>query len=254
LLTSRAWRIDIPERQLFQRAQLQLVRAFLATDDLNVFNHKPRSQLTLYQGDPYGPQPAYEAQWEVEYLRNPLIRSILPACARSPIEVKVNPEATRGFITNGVHLARKEPPAEASWGTWTSLGPAQAASFESLPVRPSGFPYLEIPVAGNLGGNTNLSLELVELATGKRIPVGPGMPPGGEWFNCYVRAPAGEFKIVAREVNGAGWFGFKAPREVGRLSFWAVQTLRAWWYVLVTGLALFVFNLVTVVALARQTR
>ena len=79
---------------------------------------------------------------------------------------------TRGFVTNGFRLIRREPPTEVSWGSCTSQGPAQTGSFESLPIRKSRLPYLEIPVAGDLG-QTNLSLELVDLATGKRIPVKP---------------------------------------------------------------------------------
>jgi hypothetical protein len=246
----------------------------MATDDPRVFDRIPRSQLTLFQGDPYGPPPLYEAQLEVDYLRNPIIRSILPACARRPLEVRVNPDATHGFVTNGVHLAKKEATTEVSWGSWTLNGPsavepkglsnsvaaspsppreekagerrpfastpinssapppdpAQTATFESLPVQPGRFPYLEIPVAGSLGADTNLSLELVELGTGRRTAVSPGRRPGDEWLNCYVKAPAGEFKIVARDADGAGWFAFKAPREVGRLSFWAVEVVRAWGY------------------------
>ena len=42
---SRAWRIDIPERHFYHRAQLQNTRAFMATDDIHVFDHKPKPQL-----------------------------------------------------------------------------------------------------------------------------------------------------------------------------------------------------------------
>ena len=76
-------------------------------------------------------------------------------------------------------------------------------------------------------------------------PSDPASHPVRQWHNCYVKAPVGEFKIVARHSDGTGWFAFKAPREVGRLSFWAVAILRAWRYLLVAGLALLVFNLVS---------
>ena len=58
-----------------------------------------------------------------------------------------------------------------------------------------------------------------------------------------MKAPASEFKIVARDASETAWFAFKAPREVGRLSFWAIQTLNAWKYLLFAGLGLFLFNL-----------
>ena len=152
--------------------------------------------------------------------------------------------ATYGFVTNGFRLTRREPPTEVSWGSYTSEGPAQTGSFESLPIRKSHLPYLEIPVAGDLG-QTNLSLELVDLATGKRIPVKPRTAAGEKWLNCYVKAPAGEFKIVARDVSETAWFAFKAPREVGRLSFWAVRTSEAWCYLLFAGLGFLLLDLAT---------
>jgi hypothetical protein len=100
---------------------------------------------------------------------------------------------------------------------------------------------LELSVAGDLGGK-NLTLELVDLATGERTPVKPSATPGNKWRDCYVKAPAGAFKIVARDASETGWFAFKAPREVGRLSFWAIRILNAWKYLLLAGLCLFVFD------------
>ena len=244
LLTSRAWQIDIPERQFFQRAQLQHARAFLATDDFHVFDRKPRPQLALYDGNPYAPRPRYEAEWLVHTLRDPRIREILPACARQPLEVRVDRAATRGFVTKGFRLARREPHTEVSWGSCTSQGLSQTGNFESLPIRKSCLPYLEIPVAGYLG-RTNLLLELIDLTTGERIPVKSRATAGEQWLNCYVKAPSGEFKILARASNETAWFAFKAPREVGRLSFWAVHALDAWRYLLLAGLGLLLLDVAT---------
>ena len=44
LLTTRAWQIDIPERHLYYRAQLQNARAFMATDDICTLDHKPKTR------------------------------------------------------------------------------------------------------------------------------------------------------------------------------------------------------------------
>jgi hypothetical protein len=242
LLTSRAWQIDIPERAFYHRAQLQHTRAFMATDDIHVFDGKPKPQLISYEGNPLVPPLPYDAEWTVNYLRNPRIRDILPACARLPLDILPNPGATQGFVTNGCQLARSEPRTEVSWGSCSAQGPAGTGTFESLPIRKSRFPYLEIPVAGDLGAR-NLSLELVDLATGRRSPVTPSGIPGRKWLNCYVKAPAGEFKIVARDNSDTGWFAFKPPREVGRLSVWAIDALSTWKYLLFAGLGLFLFNL-----------
>jgi hypothetical protein len=123
--------------------------------------------------------------------------------------------------------------------------------FESLPVRKSRLPYLEISVAGDLG-EKNLSLELIELASGKRTLVKPSQVAGNKWLDCYVKAPASAFKIVAGDASETGWFAFKAPREVGRLSFRAVQMLSVWAYLLFAGLGLFLFNLLALVARRRS--
>ena len=68
---------------------------------------------------------------------------------------------------------------------------------------------------------------------------------GEKWLNCYVKAPAGEFKIVARDASETAWFAFKAPREVGRLSFWADRTSEAWKYLLFAGLGFLLLDLAT---------
>ncbi len=242
LLSMRAWQIDIPERLFYYRAQLQNARAFMATDDPHVFDGKPNAQLPFFEGDPYAPKLRYEAEVIVNYLRDPRIREILPACVRQPLDVKVDREATGGFVANGFRLARREPPTEVSWGSCTAQGAAATGRFESKPIRKSRLPYLEIPVAGFLP-ETNLSLDLIGLATGTRIMVRPSQIAGEKWLNCYVKAPAGEFKIVARDASTTSWFAFKAPREVGRLSFWAIQILRVWEYVLFAGVGLFLLNL-----------
>jgi hypothetical protein len=245
MLNSRAWQIDIPERVFYSRCHLQLTRAFMATDDVRVLDHKPKPELPLYEfdPDPHAPPPLHVGELMAKALRDPRIREILPACVREPLAVGANPELTRGFVTNGFRLARPEPRTEVSWGSFSSQGSAGTGSFESLPARQSRFPYLQISVAGDLG-EQNLSLELVDLATGRRIPVKPSQTPGNKWLDCYVRAPAGAFEIVARDASETAWFAFKAPREVGRFSFWAIQILRTGIYLLFIGLGLFLFSVI----------
>ena len=114
--------------------------------------------------------------------------------------------------------------------------------FQSQALSSSGLPYLEIEVAGDLG-EAGLSLELVDLVTGRRTEVLPPNKVGGQWEACFVRAPAGAFRIIARDASRTGWFAFKAPREVGRLSFWAVVMVRIWPGVLLVGMALLGFGL-----------
>ena len=247
LLSSRAWQIDIPERRLYHRAQLKHARAFLATDDVRVFEGKPRCQLLCYQGDPLAPTLRYEAEWTVEYLRNPLIRRILPACARLPLRMEPDLRATQGFVTNGVRPDWLTAQTLAAWSSWSAPGPAATGTFESLPIQKSRFPYLEIAVAGGLG-EEGLSLELVDVTSGKRKEVRSRRFAVSEWQSCHVKAPAGEFKIVAQDASETGWLAFQPPRELGRLSLWAIQLLGAAEYLLFAGLGLLLLNLAALLA------
>jgi hypothetical protein len=62
-------------------------------------------------------------------------------------------------------------------------------------------------------------------------------------LDVHVRSPAGPFKIVARDESDDGWFAFKEPREMGRLSVWTLALLPAWKYLLVLGVGGFLLNL-----------
>jgi len=120
--------------------------------------------------------------------------------------------------------------------------PCSDANLESLPVRKSRLPYLEISVTGNLG-EQNLSLELVNLATGEQTTVKPSRIAGSKWLSRYVKAPASEFKL---------WPGTRA-KPLGSLSKRRVRLAaspsgpsrpsNAWKYLLFAGLGLFLFNL-----------
>jgi len=121
------------------------------------------------------------------------------------------------FIRNGWALAEPDPPSEVSWGSYYSAQGARArGGFESLPVRKSALPFLEIPVAGDLGEPGPFHLEAGWKSPRQDHP-GPARPRprASNGSTPCVRAPAGEFKIVARDDNETKWFAFKAPREMG---------------------------------------
>jgi hypothetical protein len=232
LLNDRALRIDIPEREFYQRMQLRTTRAFLATDDLRVLLNKPPPYL-LRSDSP---------RIEAELLRNPYIRRILPACVREPL--KVTPEETRdqAFIPNGCMPAGKNQPLEPWWGSCPVPGGGSRGAFESLPVQKSTLPFLEFPVGGDLGA-PGLALELVDLATSQVIQVKPVQRAGEQWRSAWVKAPVGPFKIRARDESETKWFAFQQPREVGRLSRWAITMLEGWKYFLFAGFGFLLLSL-----------
>ncbi|MDB6109528.1 MAG: hypothetical protein JWR69_1278 [Pedosphaera sp.] len=224
-LNAQVWKISLPEREHYHNVQLETTRAFMATDDPHAFQDKQPLELPF----PYVEQL-------VAGLRTPEIRGILPACVRDALPVARNETGDHAFIPNGCLLTKTDPPTERSWGSYSAQGASACGSLESAPVQPSTLPYLEIAVAGDLG-EPGLSLELIELASGKATPVRLSALPGQQWLNAYVRAPAGPFKIVARDASETGWLAFKAPREMGRLSYWAMQLVDVWRYVTAAGLA-----------------
>jgi len=236
LLSNHAWQIDIPESKLVQQMQLKTTRAFLATDDPGVLLNKPGVYILM---------PANVTN-EVALLRNPHIRSLLPACVRAPLKVVFQNDGPEHSSSNCAP-AIKNQPSEPVWGFCPAPNSTSARRLESLPVQKSALPFLEFPVAGELGG-PGLSLDLVELPTGRKISVTQDTSAGGRWISAYARAPKGEFKIVARDENPAGWFAFRQPRELGRLSYWAIQILRAWKYFLAAGVVCFLLSAVWLAA------
>jgi hypothetical protein len=234
LLCWRAWTVDIPERQLFFRMQMLTTRSYLATGDVNFLRPKRREYLIRFEGNPALSQD--HAIVLTNLLNISQIRSMLPACVRDTL--KVLPERVEGFFTNTIALAKPETPGVV---IWASLNTNQAAAlrgeFASQPIRASRLPYLEIPVAGDLG-TPGLSLELIDLASGSRVPVNPERPPGSHWQNLHVKAPPGEFKLVAKDESESGWLAFQEPREIGRLSMLAVYSLDSATMMFFTGIGL----------------
>ena len=221
-----------------ENSRLASARAFMVTDNEDAF--KTEDPLSV---------PFYSPKLPL-LLRLPYIRTNLPACVREPLKIRPAENSSNAFVLNGCLLDKPDPPTEKSWGSLSAQGAKARGTFESLPVRKSALPYLEIPVAGDLG-EPGLSLTLVDAATGKATDVTPPQAPGGQWLNTYVKAPAGEFKIVARDDSDTGWFAFKEPREFGRLSYWTIQILGAWKWFIAAGCALLLWNLATLRWFAR---
>ena len=228
-LTHRAWTGAIPEMFDEQTAQLKAARAWVTTGDPRVFLAQPADKRL--------------APLAAKLMSEPLVRTVLPASVREPLHVTPAQITSNAFVRSGWRLETADPPTETSWGSYSEQQTAARGTFESQPVKRSAMPYLEIAVAGDLGAE-GLSLELVELNGGRVMEVRPVSPPGGEWVNVHVKAPAGEFKVVARDDSDTKWFAFKEPREMGRWSFWNLRLLAAWKYFVILGVVGFLVNVV----------
>jgi hypothetical protein len=220
-LSHRAWRDEVPDQEYCQRVRLERMREFLAAGDINLLG-LPGDCFYL---------PIVE---QSDLLHNPHISRILPACLGASIKV-VSADSNSVFVPNGAALADPDPPGESCWGSYNARGAAGTGTFESLPMAPCDYPYLEIPVAGDLG-KPGLSLELVDLSSGRTNTVIVPHPPGPQWLEVQVPAPSGPFKLIARDDSATGWFAFKDPRPLGRLSYLANRVCAAWKAAAVGGL------------------
>ncbi len=222
-VTDLAERYGLPSFEKAQCARLITTRAFMASDDEHVFEHHLLSELPF----PYPPELIF-------LLRTPDIRTNLPACVRDPLKVS-SAVTNSAFVPRGFLLTDAEPPTERSWGSYGKEGAAAQGSFESGPIQRSRLPYLEIPVAGDLG-KPGLSLSLVELGSGRVTEIKPDQAAGGRWLDVQVKAPSGEFKMVARDDSPSGWFAFKEPREMGALSYWCGRMVATWKWFSIAGI------------------
>jgi hypothetical protein len=225
LLTDRVCRIDIPESSFLRTACVPTTREFMVTGSTNVFFNHPSWRNPL----------PYNVKLLANLLNNPQLRAVLPACIRDPLKVIPAKTGTETFIPDGFPAIKMRDPVDPCWGSYTVEGARARGKFESLPIHESSLPFLEIPVIGDLG-KPGLSLEVIELSTGRIIEVRPQKTSRNQWQNIQVKAPNGEFKLAARDDSETAWFGFKEPRELGRLSYCAAKLLDAWKFVFLAGI------------------
>ena len=230
-LTQRVWTQFIPEIDAEQSVRLASARAFMATDD-----------PTIFQNEPVTNRPVPNPDADIWLFRHPALRPVFPVCVREPLHIVPQTNGDGAFVPHGWLLSAADAPPARSWGSYSAQKEAARGKFESQPIQASRLPYLTIPVAGDLGA-VGLSLELVELSSGKVTEVTPPYAPQGTWLNVPVRAPEGPFKIVARDDSDSAWFAFKEPIETGRLSVWTLRFLSAWEYLPVLGAGVFLLNL-----------
>ena len=226
LLTERVYRIDIPEQSFLRTSGVPTTREFMVTGNTNIFSNHPSWRNPL----------PYNAKLFVNLLTDPQLRAVFPACIRDPLKATPTKNEIETFNPNGFPVPKMQDSIDACWGSYSIEGVGSRGKFESLTVHKSSLPYLEIPVIGNLG-EPGLSLELIELSTGRAIEVHPQKVSQNQWQNIQVKAPKGEFKLVARDDSKAAWFGFKEPRELGRLSYCAARLLDGWKLVFLTGIS-----------------
>lgn len=235
LLCGRAWQVDLPLRDMYQRQQLWTTRAYLATGERKYLETREKEYLIRW-ATPSEPQDNPQAV--INMLNQPHIRELMPACARDPLLIL--PASVTGFLTNGEVPARPAMPGETAWSSFgpSGVGAAAKGRFESQPIPAPKLPFLEFRVAGDLG-QPGLSLLLIELNSGKKTEIKPHTPPGENWQSYQVKAPVGEFKIIASDESSTGWLAFQPSREVGWLSWLSARLMALGKWVFFAGLTIY---------------
>ncbi|MFC1461552.1 hypothetical protein ACFLQR_03420 [Verrucomicrobiota bacterium] len=229
-LSSEAVQTVIPHRKTYYDLQVAHTKAFVATDDIRHLENKNGEEI------PY-PCPYYLAG----ILRNPVIRELLPASVRQPLPVRRKNTNDTAFVQNGVDTETPCPEEfEVAWGSWSQDGYRAEGVFESLPVRRSSLPCLKFRLSGFLGHN-NLEMKLVDLSQDDEKILRPAVPPLSTWMPFSVKAPDGDFIIVASDSHHNAWFAFKAPTELGYLSWLAERLANRGPFLLVLGILIVLF-------------
>lgn len=167
-------------------------------------------------------------------LNDPLVARILPADYRPPLAVAPDAGTDAAFALGG--CVPERPPREFSraWGNWTTNG-AMPGRFVSQPIS-ARLPRLQLELW--CATNTeNVRVELVEQASGRRIPVRPQV--FGQWQELNVATPGNPFRLELTVGTPAGGVAVGALRESGYGSYVArrIQTRSA--LLLLAGLVLF---------------
>jgi hypothetical protein len=218
---------DMQQKRVQSIEQLKNTHEFIRTGELSVLQNKPFLDI------PY-PVPERLAG----LLAEPQLRKILPHTLTVPSLLKFHHKDS-AFIVNGFYHTTGKYKNEDTFGSYNHLGDAAVGRFESELIQPErGF--IEIPVAGYLGTEKGLTLQLEIEGQADPIIITPNKLPRESWVSCYVRTPKQPFRLVAidNSPNIFGWFAFAMPRSIGTLSLITIWVLEKGWLLFFIGISL----------------
>jgi hypothetical protein len=183
------------------------VKAFLATD---------QDQYIIGRGFLDIPFPSERAAELVTFLRDPTIRSILPAewCR----ELEMSPTNNwEGFQKESVIPERPKPLALSVWSSHNSnsgFGFLQSSQITS-PLPMISLYVCRFPKSNELSaeiqtpGSRNVSLQTST----------------NRWENVVQRVPSSPFQIEAKDESKDNWIGITNPKPIGRWSYYLLGFL-----------------------------
>jgi hypothetical protein len=194
--------------------RVEISRNYLLSGDISGLTGHP------YFRSPYPRSYVKLANWLDEYTDRgslPMELQIVP-----PLELNESKVfAYRATVLPSINQLGARYQGEPAIGSYNLEFGAQNARGEfNSKTMVTDFPYLMIPSLGFLGLE-GLSLELVDRESGEVTLLERTFRPmtAETWQSNYLSAPKGEFFIRAKDDSKKLWFGFAAPREVGRVSY-----------------------------------
>lgn len=228
--------------------QEKYVKQFINTNDFAYLEDKPFRHI-----------PFPRVQTLGDKIKKYQETDILHYSLQKPSLLTHNPEHTpqqwqaSAFVPNGFHYPVRRTPNREGWYGENVIGSfflpkggnESTGGFESN-IFGITRPYIMVPVTGYLNF-TGMSLKLIEVDTGKEYPVEPkyrGSTNAENWTEILVNAKKGNYRLVAEDNNEELWFGFAAPRSVGRLSYLTKKLLTSnhFFYIFGIGLLTFIFR------------
>jgi len=206
---------QIDQRAINKPLQDDSFKRYLSTKDVTIFRGMKAEHIAFASGPGLA---SFVKKVEQEDIMSYQMQAPPPLLADG---------SPSGFVVNGTIAPNKDGwqyqyGYESAIGSYDRAngGGAAQGQYESTPHQYRRN-HLMIPVTGYLG-EPGLSLKLVDLKTGEETPVvGPVVDDlsAETWHEVFVETPENEFKIVALDNNPELWFGFAAPRTIGRLSY-----------------------------------
>jgi hypothetical protein len=197
--------------------QGEKIRAFLAAGD---------SEPRPYRSDLAG---------VADVLLDPQLSRILPPDCRPALTVEKAAGLDDSFVLGG--CPPELPPREfaRAWGSYHTNGGAVAGRFVSQPLT-AALPMLDLELCCAPNAD-QIRIELVEQASGRRIPVSPQVT--GRWQAVTVNAPQGPFHLEITDHSATSWVAVGDVKESGRIAYFAHWLIAHAVLILLAGLCLF---------------
>lgn len=221
ILISLPNQIEVLDYTLKDRAKVkpiqeEIVRNYLNTQDVTLLQNKPMRHVPFHHMQQFG-------YWLPIYNMN----NILPYQIQQPKPLKAS-KGDNVFVENGTFFPYRKmyqtglfgEKVRGSYG-FGNGGESVTGGYESQVLRLDRS-YAMIPVTGYTGYQ-GMSLKLVNQKTGKEYPIIPkeiNSKYAERWRNVFVKVKKGKYRLVAEDNNKSLWFGFAAPRAVGKISYW----------------------------------